>query len=62
MDENEKLQVKGVNLKARQWQLIGQYAKDQGYPSLGVTLRRIVDEWERYRAECAQQQPAAQRN
>lgn len=53
-----KATVKGINLTDQHWATLMQFAKDQGYPSLSSAMRRVIDEWLRYKtAELAQPSP-----
>ncbi|MFN3077423.1 MAG: hypothetical protein ABT940_11175 [Alphaproteobacteria bacterium] len=39
-----------VTLEPEHLAIVRAYAKDQGYPSTSAALRRIIDEWQRFKA------------
>ena len=41
--------TKGISLYPHQWQIVQQFAQDQGYDSLASALRRIVEEWSQFK-------------
>ena len=49
MPDTEQVIVKTVSMYGIHWATVEAFAKDQGYGSVSAALRRIIDEWLRFR-------------